>query len=211
MSAQVWLVFCAACAVLFALPSPIAFKVASYSAVRGKRSMIASVSGATLGTITTVTAAAIIAAAADYIPDSFLDVVQWAGIGWLMLFSLWTIATPAAREANADNDNLRARTFGAIFIDCFLLAALRLRYFGFFVAFLLQFLNGTRDVVQMLAQMQAVALVIALISLTFQASFARSTIAMVRRASLTKKARSPRGTHFIAGRAVTAGYRRIAA
>ncbi|WP_288427292.1 LysE family translocator [uncultured Agrobacterium sp.] len=211
MSAQVWLVFCAACAVLFALPSPIAFKVASYSAVRGKRTMIASVTGATLGTVTTLTAASLIAIAANLIPDSFLDVIQWAGIGWLMLFSLWTIATPAAREANADNDNLRAKTYGAIFADCFLLAALRLRYFGFFVAFLLQFLNGTRNVVEMLAQMQAVVLAIAFICLTLQASFARFTIALVRRSSLTKKVRNPRGTHFIAGRAVTAGYRRIAA
>ncbi|NTJ42847.1 LysE family translocator [Agrobacterium larrymoorei] len=211
MSAQVWLVFCAACAILFALPSPIAFKVASYAAIRGKRTLIASVSGATLGTVTTVTAASIVVAGAEYVPEAFLDIVQWAGIGWLMLFSLWTIATPAAREANGDNDNLRGKTLGAIFIDCFVLAALRLRYFGFFVAFLIQFINGTRNVVEMLAQIQAVALVIAFVCLTAQAIFAKSTIALVRRFSATKKVRSPRGTHFIAGRAVTAGYRGIAA
>ncbi|MDQ1186484.1 LysE family translocator [Agrobacterium larrymoorei] len=211
MSAQVWLVFCAACAILFALPSPIAFKVANYAAVRGKRTMIASVSGATLGAMTTFTAAAIVMAGAPFVPSSFLDVIQWAGIGWLMLFGLWTIATPAARESQAENDNLRARTLGAIFVDCFVLAALRLRYFAFFIAFLSLFINRSRDVVDMLTQMQAATLVMSLICLTLQATFARSTIAMVRRASATKKVRNTRGTRFITGRAVSAGYRRIAA
>ena len=211
MSAQVWLIFCTACAILFALPSPISFKVASYAAIRGKRGFTASIMGATLGIVTTVTAASIFVTGAEFLPSSFLEVVQWAGTGWLMLFSLWTIATPAAREANADNDNLRGKSFGSIFADCFILAALRLRYFGFFIAFLLQFLNGTRNVIEMVLQMQAVVLLVALVCLCAQASFARLTIASVRRMSATKKVRNPRRTHFIAGRAVTAGYRRIAA
>jgi len=211
MSAQVWLVFCAACAILFALPSPISYKVASYAAIRGKRALIAAVTGATIGIVTTITAASILVAGAEFLPSTVLDIVQWAGTGWLMLFSLWTIATPAAREANADNDNLRGKSFGTIFTDCFVLSALRLRYFGFFVAFIVQFVNGTRDVVEMVSQMQAVALLIAFACLTIQASFARLTIRSVRRMSVTKKLRNPKRTHFIAGRAVTAGYRRIAA
>ena len=211
MSAQVWLVFCAACAILFALPSPIAFKVANYAAVRGKRTMIASVSGATLGVMTTFTAAAIVVAGASYVPSSFLDVIQWAGIGWLMLFGLWTVATPAARESHAENDNLRARTLGAIFADCFVLAALRLRYFAFFIAFLAQFIDRSADVVDMLTQMQVATLAMSLVCLTLQATFAHTTLALVRRASATKKVRNTRGTRFITGRAVSAGYRRIAA
>ncbi|MBN7808766.1 LysE family translocator [Agrobacterium rosae] len=211
MSAQVWLVFCAACVILFALPSPISFKVASYAAIRGKRAFAASVMGATLGIVTTVTAASIVVAGSEFLPSTVLNIVQWAGTGWLMLFSLWTIATPAAREANADNDNLCGKTFGTIFTDCFVIAALRLRYFGFFVAFLVQFVNGTRDVIEMIMQMQAVVLLLAFACLVFQATFARLTITSVRRMSVTKKLRNPKRTHFIAGRAVTAGYRRIAA
>ncbi|UHS57044.1 LysE family translocator [Agrobacterium vaccinii] len=211
MSAQVWLVFCAACVILFALPSPISFKVASYAAIRGKRALVAAVTGATLGIVTTVTAAAIIVAGAEFLPSPVLYIAQWAGTGWLMLFSLWTIATPAAREANADNDNLRGKTFGTIFTDCFVQASLRLRYFGFFVAFLVQFVNGTRDVVEMVTQMQAVVLLMAFVCILAQACFARFTIRSVRRMSVAKKLKNPRRTHFIAGRAVTAGYRRIAA
>ncbi|XUY25908.1 LysE family translocator [Agrobacterium sp. rho-8.1] len=211
MSAQVWLVFCLACAILFALPSPVSFKVASYTAIRGKRAMVAAVTGATLGIVTTVTAASIIVVGAELLPSTLVDIARWAGMAWLMLFSLWTIATPAAREANADNDNLRGKSFGTVFSDCFVMAALRLRYFGFFVAFLMQFLNGTRDVVEMVTQMQAVLLLIALVCLGLQATFARFTITSVRRMSVSKKAKNSKRKSFIAGRAVTAGYRRIAA
>jgi threonine/homoserine/homoserine lactone efflux protein len=173
--------------------------------------MIAAVTGATLGIVTTVTAASIIVVGTELLPSTFVDIARWAGTGWLMLFSLWTIATPAARTANADNDNLRGKTFGTIFTDCFVIAALRLRYFGFFVAFLVQFVNGTRDVIEMVLQVQAAVLVLTVVCLVFQAIFARLTITSVRRMSVTKKLRNPKRTHFIAGRAVTAGYRRIAA
>lgn len=211
MSAQVWLIFCAACAILFALPSALAFNVASYRAIRGKKTMIASISGGAIGVVTAMTGAAILVAAASYLPESFFDVLQWAGTGWLMLFSLWTIATPAARTSNADNDNLRGKSNGTIFLDCYKIAALRPRYFSFFMALLLQFVGDSRDSIERLAQMQAIVLVLALVCLTAQALFARSTISLTRSMSATKKTRRARRTHFISGRAVSAGYRRIAA
>ncbi|WP_296076284.1 LysE family transporter [uncultured Agrobacterium sp.] len=211
MSAQVWLVFLAACTILFALPSPVAFKVATYAVVRGKRTMIASVTGAALGVMMTFTAAAFAIAATTFAPHSFIEIFQWAASGWLMLFALWTVATPAARESQAENDNLPGRTLGSIFVDCFMLSALRLRYFAFFIAFLSQFINRSRDTLEMLTQMQAAALLVSILCLTLQAFFGRSTIALVRRASATKRIKSARGTRFITGRAVSAGYRRIAA
>ena len=75
----------------------------------------------------------------------------------------------------------------------------------------MQFLNGTRNIVEMVTQMQAVALLISLSCLIFQACFARFTIRTVRRMSVIRKMKKPGRTHFITGRAVTAGYRRIAA
>ena len=48
MSGQAWLIFCAACAVVFALPSPLVFSVASYAAIRGKKTVFASVIGGAL-------------------------------------------------------------------------------------------------------------------------------------------------------------------
>ena len=51
MSGQAWLIFCAACAVVFALPSPLVFSVASYAAIRGRKTVFASVSGGALGIV----------------------------------------------------------------------------------------------------------------------------------------------------------------
>jgi threonine/homoserine/homoserine lactone efflux protein len=210
MSAQVWLIFSAACVVLFALPSSLAFRIASYSALRGKKTAIATVSGASLGMVTAMTAAALVTFGLSYIPESIINIIQWAGTAWLMLFCLWALATPATRMSNADNDNLPARTMMATFVDCYS-TALRPRYVAFFLALLVQFIGASLDVVETLAQMQALVLVLAITCALAQALFARSTMALARRMSGTKTARRARRTHFISGRAVSAGYRRIAA
>ncbi|EGL66584.1 hypothetical protein AGRO_0659 [Agrobacterium sp. ATCC 31749] len=211
MSGQAWLIFCAACAVVFALPSPLVFSVASYAAIRGRKTIFASVGGGALGVVTAMTISAIPVAGLVYLPQSFLEIVQWAGIGWLMLFVLWTFATPAAQAANADNDNLPGKSWSGIFRDCYAVAALRPRYFSFFLALLPQFVSTTGNAVETLAMTQAAILILTCVILAAQAMFAGQTLALVRRMSGDKKIRPKYRTHFISGRAVSAGYRRIAA
>ncbi|AYM57818.1 LysE family translocator [Agrobacterium fabrum] len=211
MSGQAWLIFCAACAVVFALPSPLVFSVASYAAIRGRKTIFASVGGGALGVVTAMTISAIPVAGLVYLPQSFLEIVQWAGIGWLMLFVLWTFATPAAQAANADNDNLPGKSWSGIFRDCYAVAALRPRYFSFFLALLPQFVSTTGNAVETLAMAQAAILILTCVILAAQAMFAGQTLALVRRMSGDKKIRPKYRTHFISGRAVSAGYRRIAA
>lgn len=211
MSGQAWLIFCAACAVVFALPSPLVFSVASYAAIRGRKTIFVSVSGGALGIVTAMTISAIPVAGLTYLPQAFVEIVQWAGIGWLMLFFLWTFATPAAQAANADNDNLPGKSWIGIFSDCYAIAALRPRYFAFFLALLPQFVSTSGNAVETFAMAQAATLLLALAMLTAQALFAASTLALVRRMSGEKKIRPKYRTHFISGRAVSAGYRRIAA
>ncbi|AYM62871.1 LysE family translocator [Agrobacterium fabrum] len=211
MSGQAWLIFCAACAVVFALPSPLVFSVASYAAIRGRKTIFASVGGGALGVVTAMTISAIPVAGLVYLPQSFLEIVQWAGIGWLMLFVLWTFATPAAQAANADNDNLPGKSWSGIFRDCYAVAALRPRYFSFFLALLPQFVSTTGNAVETLAMAQAAILILTCVILAAQAMLAGQTLALVRRMSGDKKIRPKYRTHFISGRAVSAGYRRIAA
>jgi threonine/homoserine/homoserine lactone efflux protein len=211
MSGQAWLVFCAACAIVFALPSPLVFSVASYAGIRGRKTVFASVGGGALGIVTAMTISAIPVAGLAYLPQSFVEIIQWAGIGWLILFLLWTFATPAAQAANADNDNLPGKSWSGIFRDCYAVAALRPRYFTFFLALLPQFVSASGNAVETLAAAQAAILLLALAVLSAQALFAGSTLTLVRRMSGNKKIRPKYRTHFISGRAVSAGYRRIAA
>ena len=211
MSGQAWLIFCAACAVVSALPAPLVFSVASYAAIRGKKTLLASVSGGALGIVTAMTISAIPVAGFAYMPQSFVEIVQWAGLGWLMLFFLWTFATPAAQAANADNDNLAGKSGSGTFRDCYATAALRPRYFTFFLALLPQFISTTGNAVETFAVAQAAVLLLALAILIVQGLFPESSLALVRRMSGDKKIRQKYRTHFISGRAVSAGYRRIAA
>ncbi|HCD83114.1 MAG TPA: lysine transporter LysE [Agrobacterium sp.] len=211
MSGQAWLIFCAACAVVFALPSPLVFSVASYAGIRGRKTVFASVSGGALGIVTAMTISAIPVAGLTYLPQSFMEIVQWAGLGWLMLFLLWTFATPAAQAANADNDNLPGKSSSGIFRDCYAMAALRPRYFAFFLALLPQFVSASGNAIETFATAQAAIMLVALAVLTLQALFFSATLSLVRRMSGNKKIRPKYRTHFISGRAVSAGYRRIAA
>ncbi|WP_216330009.1 LysE family translocator [Rhizobium sp. X9] len=211
MSGQAWLIFCAACAVVFALPSPLVFSVASYAGIRGRKTVFASVSGGALGIVTAMTISAIPVAGLTYLPQSFTEIVQWAGLGWLMLFLLWTFATPAAQAANADNDNLPGKSSSGIFRDCYAMAALRPRYFAFFLALLPQFVSASGNAIETFATAQAAIMLVALAVLTLQALFFSATLSLVRRMSGNKKIRPKYRTHFISGRAVSAGYRRIAA
>ncbi|WKL19013.1 LysE family translocator [Agrobacterium tumefaciens] len=211
MSGQAWLIFCAACAVVFALPSPLVFSVASYAGIRGRKTVFASVSSGALGIVTAMTISAIPVAGLTYLPQSFVEIVQWAGLGWLMLFLLWTFATPAAQAANADNDNLPGKSWSGIFRDCYAMAALRPRYFAFFLALLPQFVSASGNAIETFATAQAAIMLVALAVLTLQALFFSATLSLVRRMSGNKKIRPKYRTHFISGRAVSAGYRRIAA
>jgi threonine/homoserine/homoserine lactone efflux protein len=210
MSAQAWLMFCAACVAVFAFPSALAYVVASYSVVRGKKTALSSVSGATLGMVTAMTAAALVTVAAALLSEQLLGILQWVGLAWLILFAFWVLATPAAASATADNDNLPAKGSLGIFVSCYI-GALRPRYLAFFAALLPQFVETARDGILTFVEMQALVLVLTFACSLAHVIFARKTMSLVRQMSTGKTARKPRPTHFISGRAVTAGYRRIAA
>lgn len=210
MSGQAWLIFVQHVPLCSHFPLPL-YSLSPLMPPSAAKTIFASVSGGALGVVTAMTISAIPVAALAYLPQSFLGIVQWAGIGWLMLFLLWTFATPAAQAANADNDNLPGKSWSGIFRDSYAIAALRPRYFTFFLALLPQFISTSGNAVETLAAAQAAILLLALAVLTAQALFAGSTLALVRRMSGEKKIRPKYRTHFISGRAVSAGYRRIAA
>lgn len=210
MNAELWITFAAACAILFALPSPLAHRVASYSAIRGKKTILPAITGASTGIVTAMTAAAVPTLGFAYLSASLLEIVQWAGIGWLMLFTLWVFASPAVRLAKADNDNLPFKNASGIFADCYCLA-LGPRFIAVFLALLPQFVTAGADNIPLLAEMQAGALLVSLGIALVHAVFAETSLSLARRMSSQKRKPYQHRSYFITGRAVTAGYRRIAA
>ncbi|MBP2558608.1 threonine/homoserine/homoserine lactone efflux protein [Neorhizobium galegae] len=211
MTADIWLAFAATAIFLALLPSPLACLTASFSLQRGRRTAIATVPGLAVGMSAALIVAMIpMVLIAVYLPK-LIDVISWAGLGYLMLYVLWSYQDPRISGPIADNDNLpecrAARIFGCLFGK----SAFQARYAVVLAAVLAQFVDPDRSLLPQLLEMQATFLVCAALGAGIHVLFPRRVLSRRRRpANLNSASRKPQ-TRFISRRAVTAGYRRIAA
>ena len=211
MTADTWLAFAATAIFFVLLPSPLACLVASFSLQRGRRTAVATIPGVAAG----LSAALLMAAAplvliALYLPR-LLEAISWAGLGYLMLYVLWSYQDPRISGPVADNDNLPecrpARIFGCLFGR----SAFGARYAVALAAVLAQFLDPDLPLLPQLLELQATFLLCAVLAAGVHVFFPRRVLGRRRRsANLNSASRKPQ-TRFISRRAVTAGYRRIAA
>lgn len=211
MTADTWLAFAATVIFLVLLPSPLACLTASFSLQRGRRTAVATIPGFAVGLSAALIMAAVpLALVALHLPR-LLETLSWAGLGYLMLYVLWSYQDPRISGPIADNDNLPecrpARIFGCLFGK----SAFGPRYAVVLAAALVQFVDPGRPLLPQFLEMQATFLVCAVFGAGIHVLFPRRVIGRKRRApSLNSASRKPQ-TRFISRRAVTAGYRRIAA
>jgi homoserine/homoserine lactone efflux protein len=210
MTIEAWLACVAVATALLLVPHPLASLTATYARSWGRASACITVAASIVAiSLVGTTIAAAIAVLVTVMP-ALAPTLSWAGIGYLMLYVLYAYQEPQFRQGPADNDNLaETRPWRIV-----LLFAKRTfkngRYFAFLGAGLCQFLGQLsprpQDYLQLLA------------ALTVAAAIAALAYALIPRLSARKKrianpGKAPHkpGTLFIARRAVTAGYRRIAA
>lgn len=211
MTADTWLAFAATAIFLVLLPSPLACLAASFSLQRGRRTAVATIPGFAVGLSAALIMAVIpLAVVALYLP-LLLETLSWAGLGYLMLYVLWSYQDPRISGLVADNDNLpeyrAARIFGCLFGK----SAFGPRYAIVLAAALAQFIDPGRPLLPQFLEMQATFLVCAVFGAGIHVLFPRRVIGRKRRIpSLNSASRKPQ-MRFISRRAVTAGYRRIAA
>ncbi|WJR66268.1 hypothetical protein QTA58_18880 [Neorhizobium sp. CSC1952] len=211
MTAEIWLAFAATAFVLVLLPSPLACLTASFSLQRGRRTAVATVPGLAAGLSVALIAALIpLALAALYLPG-LLETISWAGIAYLMLYVLWSYQDPRISGPIADNDNLpecrTARIFGCLFGK----SAFGTRYPVVLAAVAAQFIDPGLPLLPQLLEMQATFLVCTVLAAGVHVFFPRRVLGRKRRAAALNPASRKPQTRFISRRAVTAGYRRIAA
>ena len=211
MSVELWLVFAAASAVLLTLPGPANYLVTTYVLGRGRKTALATVPGTAIGIVTAMMAASLIAALVQWLSSDLFVALQWTGIGYLMLYALWIWRAPVVAGAVADNDNLPEKNFAGMFAHAFATTAFSLRNILLLVAFVSQFLNGTLPVLPQVAEFQATFLVLASLNGLVHMAFAQPVFRLMRAHNSRKTLRRAGRTVFIARRAVTAGYRKIAA
>lgn len=211
MTIDIWLAFVATSIFLVLLPSPLACTTASFSLQRGRRTAFATVPGLAVGLSAALLIAMLPTALIAFYLPGFLQTASWAGIGYIMLYVLWSYQDPRIAGPIADNDNLpecrMARIFGCLFGQ----SAFRARYVAVLVAILMLFVDTGLPLLPQLLEMQATFLVCAAAAGLVHVLFPRRVLGRKRRsASLNPASRKPH-TRFISRRAVTAGYRRIAA
>ncbi|UIK03556.1 LysE family translocator [Neorhizobium galegae] len=200
MTADIWFAFAATAIFLALLPSPLACLTASFSLQRGRRTAIATVPGLAVGMSAALIVAMIpMALIAVYLPK-FIDVISWAGLGYLMLYVIWSYQDPRISGPMADNDNLpecrAARIFGCLFGK----SAFRARYAVVLAAVLAQFVDPDRSLLPQLLEMQATFLVCAAFGAGIHVLFPRRVLpppAAARQPQL-RLTQAPDPLHFAA-------------
>jgi homoserine/homoserine lactone efflux protein len=211
MTIEAWLAIATTATALLIVPHPLASLAAAFSASWGRASAFVTVpatalSMALLGTI----AATLSSGVAFYLPG-LTDILSWVGMAYIMLYVLHAYQDPRLKHGLADNDNLPETRSWRI-LGYFVLTAFRqIRYIALLTAIFIQFAErGAMSQEQYLGKLAAVAGAAALSTLVYS-MFPRQFARKRRRSSALGQASHKPRTLFIARRAVTAGYRRIAA
>lgn len=211
MTLETLIAFGAAAIFLVMLPSPLTALVARFSLQKGRRTAFATLAGMSLGMTAALTLAALpLTAIAVALPGA-LDALSWLGIAYLMFYVLWSFQDPSVRGPVSDNDNLPEQNALRIFVH-FVSACLKTpRYVVLTAAFLLQFIGPATALQPALMEMPAVFFFAAIGGSAIHAAFPHWSLNRLRRKKAMSPASRKLGTRFIARRAVSAGYRRIAA
>lgn len=211
MTLETWLAFAATATAVLLVPHPIASLTAAFSGSWGRTSAFVTIPAFVLAFLLggiLVTAGVFMVA---FLWPQGVGVLSWAGLSYLMLHVLYAYQDPQLRYGPADNDNLPEtrplRIFGYFILKTFR----SVRYFALTAAIAIQFFNAAlspqEQYLNMVSALAVSAMLAAFAYATFPGLFARKR----HRPKARSKAPYRPGTRFIARRAVTAGYRRIAA
>jgi threonine/homoserine/homoserine lactone efflux protein len=211
MTLEAWLAFAATATAFLLVPNPLASLTAAFSASWGRASGFVTVPSAILSIVVSAVPATAIAFALSFYWPSAVEAFSWAGLAFLMLYILYAYQDPKIRGGLADNDNLPA-TRPIRVIGYFIASALRqFRYFAIAAAMAIQVIDPALSPGEQYLQIVGAFAVAAGLALCAYALFPRRLTRKRRRSTTARHALQRPGTLFIARRAVTAGYRRIAA
>ena len=211
MTAETWVAFCAAAILITLLPSPVASLIARFAVQRGRRSALVTVPGVALGMGTALTIAALPLAALVWAAPALREPLSWLGLAYLLLYILWSFQEPSARAPLASNDNLPQQRPLGIFVHFFRECVGTARYLVVLAALLSQFLDPVMAVPALALEMQAAFVLAVAAGATLHVLFPQRTLNRLRRPARRHPASHKMQTRYIARRAVSAGFRRIAA
>lgn len=209
MSIEHWLAFCAASAVLLAIPGPTILLVISYALGHGRKVAGATVAGVTLGDFTAMTASMLGLGALLAASAAIFTVLKWVGAAYLIYlgFKLWR-APVGAGDGGVEDEPVKAENPVRIFLHAYLVTALNPKSIIFFVAFLPQFIDSTRPVVGQLVIFEATFLVLATVNATLYALLAAMARKQIRKPRVQRIVNRTGGTLMIGAGLLAVGWKR---
>jgi threonine/homoserine/homoserine lactone efflux protein len=173
MSAEIWLAFVAASAVLLVIPGPTILTVISYSITHGRRANIPLVAAVALGDSTALVMSLLGLGALMAASAFWFSVIKWTGGLYLLYLGIkllragispaQLLAEPAAPDSQ-----------WKLFANTYLVTAFNPKGMVFFVAFLPQFINPNADVSRQLWILAVTFVAMATINATLYTTFASS-------------------------------------
>jgi threonine/homoserine/homoserine lactone efflux protein len=205
MALDHWLAFVATSAVLLAIPGPTVLLVISYALGHGRRSASSTVAGVALGDFTAMTASMLGLGALLATSAVLFSGLKWVGAAYLVFLGVKLWRAPVG-EAAADAVAPIARP-GRIFLHAYAVTALNPKSIVFFIAFLPQFLDGTRAVLPQLVIFEASFLALATLNALSYALLASAARRTIRKARVQRAVNRTGGTLLIGAGALAATWR----
>jgi threonine/homoserine/homoserine lactone efflux protein len=208
MAIEHWLAFCAASAVLLAIPGPTILLVISYALGHGRKVAGATVAGVTLGDFTAMTASMLGLGALLAASAAIFTVLKWVGAAYLIYLGVKLWRAPVGRGGSEADEPVKAENPLRIFLHAYMVTALNPKSIIFFVAFLPQFLDTTRPVLMQLVIFEVTFLVLATANATLYALLAAMARKQIRKPRVQRIVNRTGGTLMIGAGLLAAGWKR---
>lgn len=205
------ILFAVVAAALLVVPGRSKRMVLSYALAHGRKSVFATGTGVAFGTAVSVAATLAVSWLLISLSALTFSIFQWIGLFWLMLFGLGLARAPAGIEPVADNDNLPEEKPLRVIAHCFESESRDPRSALLVAALLPQFLTPAAPFLPQATALGATFVALSALSCLVYALFPERIRKIVRKHAVRRTANRSGGTVLIAAKAVTAGYRKIAA
>jgi threonine/homoserine/homoserine lactone efflux protein len=206
-----WILFAVVATTFLVVPGRSKRKVLSYALAHGRKSAFATVPGVVLGSMIVVAATLTLSWTVLSVSPTAFTVLQWAGLACLLLFSLGLSRAPAGSEPIADNDNLPEEKPLRVIVHCFQSETRDPRGSLLVAALLPQFLTPASPFLPQAVTLGGIFLLLSALTCLPYALFAERLRKTIRKHAVRRMVNRSGGTVLIAAKAVTAGYRKIAA
>jgi threonine/homoserine/homoserine lactone efflux protein len=206
-----WILFACVAAAVLVMPGKSKRLVLAYALAHGRKSVFATATGVTLGAVTSVAATLALSWGLITISPSAFSIYQWIGLIWMVLFGLGLLRAPVGTEPVADNDNLPEEKPLRVIAHCFESESRDPRSSLLAAALLPQFLTAYGPFLPQAMALGGIFVSLVALSCMPYALLAAEMQKTIRKHVVRRTVNRSGGTVLIAAKAVTAGYRKIAA